>query len=121
MRKRFFACIREAHGTLNERDKQRFPNSEHLRKEALIAAGHCDRIMVVSELSSIAAIAESYKFLDRYCVVTIKGPVIEIFKARSMARKQLLKVEFLDVQAKIFNWIYQETGVDCERIEGMAA
>lgn len=116
MRRRFFAALRDVHANLGEQLRDRFPNAEVLRKHALIAIGYCD-VMTVACGSKAAApqIANAFRLKDQYCIASVRGDVVTIFTARSMARRVLKKREFMDVAQKVFDWIYRETGIDAEQ------
>ena len=112
-RRYFFAAIRDAWANLSDHHKERFPNPEVLRKTALIYAGHCDVMTVVAGSKTAApGIANAFKVRDQYCVAIPKGDVVTVYTARSMARRVLLKKEFLQVAEKVFAWIAETTGVD---------
>ena len=112
-RRRFFAMLRDVHGNFNDDLRRRFPSSETLRKHGLIAVGHCD-VMTVLAGSKAAApgIAAALTSKDRYCVIDIRGEVLTVYTARSMSRRGLLKTHFHDVSQKVFDWVYQTTGID---------
>jgi hypothetical protein len=112
-RRYFFAAIRDAWANLPEHHKERFPNSEVLRKTALIHAGHCDVItLAVGSKAAAPQIAAAFRMKDAYCVATVRGDVVTVYTARSMARRVLLKKEFLQVAEKVFAWIAESTGVN---------
>jgi hypothetical protein len=116
MRKRFMALIRECHGTLKDADRQRFPSHETLRKHALIAVGWCTvRTVVAGSKTAAQDVADALKDMDRYCIIDVRGDVLTVYRARSMSRRALLKPQFLDVSQKVFDWIYQQTGIEAER------
>ncbi len=121
-RRYFFAALRETHGNLRPEHLERWPNAEALRKHALIAVGHCD-VMTVACGSKTAApmVAAAFRTKDRYCVATVNRDVVMICTARSMARRVLLKKDFLEVSQQVFNWIYQETGIDAAEAGRSAA
>lgn len=112
-RRYFFAALRDAHASLPDALKERFPNAEVLRKQALIAVGHCD-VMTLAVGSKAAApqIAAAFQLKDAYCLATVRGDVVTVYTARSMARRVLLKKDFREVADKVFHWIAQTTGVD---------
>lgn len=118
MRKRFFATIREVHLNLPDELRQRWPSSETLRKEALIAAGWCDTMQVVAGSKSAApGIAAAFKSKDQYCVVVVRGDVLTVYTARSMSRRALPRPQFKDVAQKAYDWIEQQTGIDGRQSE----
>jgi hypothetical protein len=123
MRKRFFACIRDAHANLRPEHLGRFPDSEALRKASLIAAGHCDVATICAGSKEAALEFASYLHSrDRYCLVTVSGDVLMVYTARSMSRRALQKKEFLDVADRVFAWVRDTTGIDPGRSEeGRAA
>lgn len=113
MRRHFFAALRDAWGNLPEAMRERFPNAEVLRKHALIAIGYCDVITLAAGSKTAAPeIAAAFRLKDRYCIASVKGGVVQVFTARSMARRALLKNEFRAVADRVFHWIAAETGVD---------
>lgn len=127
MRRRFFAAVRDAHFNLPDKFRGMFPNAEILRKYGLIAVGHCDVMTVACGSKSAAPyIAATFRKMDPYCVVIVKGHVLMIYTARSMARRILLKPEFMDVAHKFADWLYDLTAIDMDRsdaatLEGQAA
>ena len=116
MRQRFFAQLRDVHGNLSDEHRRRFPSSETLRKHALIAVGWCD-VMTVLAGSKAAApgVAAAFHSKVPHCIIDIRGDVLTIYTARSMARRALLKKPFNDVASKVWDWIYRETGIDADR------
>jgi hypothetical protein len=112
-RRFFFAALRDAHSNLPEHLRERWPNAECLRKSALIAIGYCDSITVVCGSKSAAPeIANAFKLRVQYCIATVRGDVVTVYTARSMARRVLLKKDFLQVAERVFQWIEQTTGID---------
>lgn len=113
MRRRFFAALRDAHANLPDAMKERWPNAEILRKQALIAVGHCDSITLACGSKAAApAIANAFQMKDAYCLATVRGDVVTVYTARSMARRVLLKKDFLKVAEAVFAWIAEQTGID---------
>ena len=117
-RRRFFAMLRDVHGNLPDHLRQRWPSSETLRKHALIAVGHCDVMTVVAGSKTAApSIAAAFRSKDSYCIVDVRGDVLTIYTAKSMARRFLLKAQFHEVASKVWDWIYKETGIDASGSE----
>lgn len=113
MRRRFFAALRDTHANLRDEHRERWPNAEILRKHALIAIGHCDAMTVACGSKAAApAIANAFKVRDQYCIATVRGDVVTVYTARSMARRALLKKDFLQVAEKVFAWVLEQTGID---------
>lgn len=112
-RRYFFAALRDAWNNLPNAMHEQFPNAEVLRKHALIAVGHCDVItLTVGSKVAAAEIAAAFRLKDQYCIALIKGSVVQVYTARSMARRVLLKRDFREVADKVFHWIASTTGVD---------
>lgn len=112
-RRYFFAALRDAHANLPDALKERFPNAEVLRKQALIAVGHCDVMtLAVGSKAAAPSIANAFRMKDAYCIATVRGDVVTVYTARSMARRVLLKKEFLALAEKVFAWIAETTGID---------
>jgi hypothetical protein len=122
-RRYFFAALRDAWANLPDQMRDRFPNAEVLRKNALIAIGYCDVMTVVAGSKSAAPqIANAFKARDQYCIAIPRGDVVTIYTARSMARRVLLKKDFLQVADRVFAWIAETTGIDpSQSHEGRAA
>jgi hypothetical protein len=112
-RRYFFAALRDAWANLPDAMKERWPNAEILRKQALIAVGHCDAITLACGSKAAAPqIAAAFRMKDAYCLATVRGDVVTVYTARSMARRVLLKKEFLAVAERVFHWIAETTGID---------
>ena len=123
MRKRFFACLRDAHANLRPEQLALWPDAEAMRKFSLIAVGHCDVATICA--GSKKGAHEFAAFLrgrDRHCIVTVRGDVLMVYTARSMSRRVLLKKQFMEVADKVFAHIAQATGIDpSQSIEGRNA
>ena len=112
-RRFFFAALRDAWANLPDAMRERFPNAEVLRKHSLIAIGYCDVITLACGSKSAAPhIAAAFRMKDAYCIAAVRGDVVTVYTARSMARRVLLKKDFREVADKVFAWIAQETGID---------
>lgn len=123
MRRRFFAAIRDAWANIPDAMRERWPNAEVLRKNALISIGYCDVItLAVGSKAAAPQIAAAFRLKDQHCIATVRGDVVTIYTARSMARRVLLKKEFHQVAEKVFGWIESQTGIDPgQSHEGRAA
>lgn len=113
MRRMFFATLRDVHANLRDEFRDRWPNAEIMRKHVLIAIGYCDAMTVaVGSKSAAPAVANAFRVKDQYCIASVRGDVVTIFTARSMARRALPKKEFRDVVEKVFAYIAAQTGID---------
>jgi len=121
-RRYFFAALRDAWANLPDAMRDQFPNAEVLRKHSLIAIGYCDVITLACGSKTAAPqIASAFRMKDQYCVATVRGDVVTIYTARSMARRVLLKKDFLRVADQVFAWIAQTTGIDPSQSQEAAA
>jgi hypothetical protein len=112
-RRYFFAAMRDTWESLPDAMRERWPNAEILRKHALIAIGHCDVITLACGSKAAAPqIAAAFRMKDAYCIASVRGDVVTVYTARSMARRVLLKAEFLRVAEKVFAWIAEQTGIE---------
>jgi len=112
-RRYFFAALRDAWANLPDEYRDRWANAEILRKHALIAIGYCDAItLAVGSKTAAPQIANAFKMKDQYCIATVRGDVVTIYTARSMARRALLKKDFIRVADQVFSWVEQQTGID---------
>lgn len=117
-RRYFFAALRDAWSNLTDQHRERFPNAEVLRKHALIAIGYCDVITLACGSKAAAPqIGAAFRMKDTYCIATVRGDVVTVYTARSMARRVLLKKEFGQVAERVFAWIAETTGVDPSKSE----
>lgn len=121
MRQAFFASLRDTWFSFGPELRRRFPSSESLRKQALIAIGYCD-VMTVACGSKAAApgIAAAFQMKDNYCIATIDGAVVTVMTAKSMARRVLKKPQFREVALAVEAWVSEQTGFDASQA-GMAA
>lgn len=115
-RRYFFAALRDVHANLRPEHVERWPNAEILRKHGLIAIGYCDAVTVAcGSKTSAPQIANTFRLLNQYAIASVRGDVVTVFTARSMARRALPKKEFLEVSRRLFDWIMNETGIDAEK------
>lgn len=113
MRQAFFASLRDTWLSFGPELRRRFPSSESLRKQALIAIGYCDVMTVVCGSKAAApGIAAAFQMKDNYCIATIDGAVITVMTARSMARRALKKSQFRETALAVEAWVSEQTGID---------
>ena len=78
-RRYFFAALRDSWANLPDAMKERWPNAEILRKQALIAVGHCDAITLACGSKAAAPqIAAAFRMKDAYCLATVRGDVVSV-------------------------------------------
>lgn len=121
----FFAQIAEAHANLPEDLAERLPTPDHLRRWALIRTGFRDeRSIVASSKEDAERIASFVKPLDDFAVVTVSGPVVTVYTAKSQSARAMGKQEFQASKERVLDFIASLIGVergDLERNTGAAA
>jgi hypothetical protein len=91
----YFAAINEAWLNLPEALSDRFATDEHLRKFALIKAGyHDEQSIVCSSKAEALRVAAFIKPMDDYAIVTVSGPVVTRYTAKSQSLKAMGKFVF---------------------------
>lgn len=114
-RRRFFAIIREVWQTLPDDVAKHYASSEHLRKAALIHCGWCESITIAAGSKTAALeIAAKLPQLDRYAIARPQGSIVEIFTARSIAKRACPKAQFMPLSEKVYTWLSQLVGSDVE-------
>lgn len=121
MRRMFFATLRDIWMNLHDRERANYPSSEAFRKAALIHTGWCDTQMTVCGSNRAAhEVALLVKTIDRYAIVQVEGPVIRVYRARSMAKRPCPKKVFHDVADKALTWANAQIGVTKQQMERAA-
>lgn len=111
----FIASVKEAWKNLPEED-ERFPSWEHLRKRALCAAGWCVHSQTVMDTPKDARkLAIESRKLDEYAVITVKGNVVDVYIAKSIAHGQITADEWKVVKPRALDWIAAQ--IDVKRTE----
>lgn len=119
-----FAFIRQAWGSLPDELLAQYPNSEVLRKHALIAKGYCTMVQhacpTVAEAERLAAILKPY---DAYSVVVRRGNVVTVYTAVSQSKRSMGSAQFQASKTAILEFIGDLLGVAPETLasQGEAA
>jgi hypothetical protein len=112
-----FAWLHEAWLNLPERYAEQFPTSEHLRKYALIQAGYSDsHSLVCGSKAEALRVAAYIRPLDEFAVVTVNGPVVNRFVAKSQSRRAMGKEEFQRSKTRIMDVVAHMIGVPSETL-----
>lgn len=112
-----FAWLHEAWLNLPEYLAERFATSEHLRKFALIKAGYCD-----SQSHACSSKAEALRLaaflgpIDAFSIVTVDGPVVNRFTAKSQSRRAMGAKTFQESKTAIMDVIADMIGVDADQL-----
>lgn len=108
-----FAWLREAWLSLPEDLAERFPTSEHLRKWALIRAGYSDsHTITCSSKAEALRVAAFVRPIDEFAVVTVQGPTVTRWTAKSQSKRAMGAQEFQDSKTKIMEVIARMIGVE---------
>jgi hypothetical protein len=86
----YFAAVYDAWLNLPEREAERFPTADHLRKYALIRAGYCDaRELVCASKAEAVRVGAFMRPMDPYALVAITGAVVRVYTAKSQSTKAM--------------------------------
>lgn len=108
-----FALIKEAWINLPERDAERFPSAEHLRKYALIKAGHVDvQTIACSSQAEALRWAEVMRRTDPYSLVVVSAGSVAIYTAKSISGRSLDKADFQKVKERALGVLAELIGAD---------
>lgn len=114
-RRRFFAIIKDAHDNLPSLMQSLTPSPEHLRKLALIKAGHCEtRVTDCGTKRAAIEVSALAKSLDDYAVTQIDGQVVTVWTARSIRKRVCPKAVFLPLTERVYAWLNEFLGYDVE-------
>lgn len=112
-----FAWLKEAWNSLPDELLAQYPNSEVLRKHALIAKGYCTMVQHVcptkAEAERLAAIL---KPRDIYAIVVQRGNVVTEYTAVSQSRRAMGGPQFQASKTAIMEFVADLLGVDPETL-----
>ena len=116
----YHAVIREAWKNLPEDIAEHFPTSDHLRKWCLIKVGYCDQRSIVCRSDHEAAqFAAFIRPLDTYAIVTISGPIVCLYRAKSQRHQD--RQEFQKIKTEIFDLLASMIKVEPKQLVSEAA
>jgi len=119
--KQYFAAIHEGWKNLPESVAHRWPSSEHLRKWCLVRAGFADEQHTVCTSDEQATeIAAFVRPLDGYAVITVRGPIVTVYRAKSQSRRSMNKADFQASKQAVLDLISDLVGVDAETLSANA-
>jgi len=115
----YFASVHEAWLNLPEREAERFPTSEHLRKYALIKAGYCDvRDMVCASKAEAVRVGAFVKPMDPYALVVVSAAVVRVYTAKSQSHKAMTKRVFQESKDAVLGVLAGMIEVSREQLLG---
>lgn len=107
----YFAAVHDAWDNLREDQQERFPSPEHLRKYALIKAGYADsRQFVASSKAEAMRLSAYIRPMDEYALVSVDGPVVTTWTARSQDMRSMGKKEFQRSKDAVLNVLAELIG-----------
>lgn len=119
--KHFFAVIAEAWQHLPETLADDYPNSETLRKRALIKCGYCTMTEVLCASNADAAkAAAAFSAADPYCLCEISDRALRIWRAESQSVKAMGGKKFAESKERVLHWISNLIGTDATQLERAA-
>lgn len=112
----YFATVNEAWKNLPEHHGKRHPDSEHLRKWALIHTGWAiERTVACDSAPVAAAVAAAAASLDESAVIIVQGTIVTIATARSQKMHgpgAMSKEEFQKSKQDVLDYVAGLLGVD---------
>lgn len=91
----YFAALAEAWRNLPEALAEEYPDSETLRKKALIRTGYRDeRSIVCASKAEARRMAAFIAPMDRYAIVDAREAVVRVWTAKSQSVRAMGKKEF---------------------------
>lgn len=119
--RQYFAAVHEGWNQLPESIAHRWPSSEHLRKWCLVRAGFADEQSIVCDSEERAQeVAAFARPLDGYAVITVKGPVCAVYRAKSQSHRAMNKAEFQASKQAVLDLIADLCGIDAETLSSNA-
>lgn len=119
--RQYFAAIHEGWKNLPESVAHRWPSSEHLRKWCLVRAGFADEQHTVCTSDEQATeIAAFVRPLDGYAVITVKGPVVTVYRAKSQSRRAMNKIDFESSKRAVLDLVADMVGIDADTLSANA-
>lgn len=117
-----FAWLNEAWNSLPDELLAQYPNSETLRKHALIAKGYCTMVQHVcstkAEADRLAGILRPY---DAYAIVIARGNVVTVYTAVSQSKRAMGAAQFQASKQAILDFVGDLLGVEPETLGRQAA
>jgi hypothetical protein len=113
----YHACVHDVWQNLPEDLAERHPNPDHLRKHALIKCGFADEHSIVcASVAEAQRIAAFIAPIDSYSIVTVKGPVVTRYTAKSQALRAMGKKDFQASKQAVLEYLSNLIGVKPEML-----
>lgn len=112
-----FAWLTEAWNSLPDELLAQYPNSEILRKHALIAKGFCTMVQhACPTMAEAARLAAILRPMDAYAVVIQRGSVVTIYHAISQSKRAMGAAQFQQSKQAIMEFVGDLLNVDPETL-----
>ena len=108
----YFANLHEAWMNLPEKEAERFPTVEHLRKFALIKTGHYDSESLVLPSHDDALRVASFVRRDDFTIVVVSENLVVRYTAKSQSARAMDKGEFQKSKDDVLAFVWGLVGVD---------
>lgn len=113
--KAYFAGLHDAWSSLRVDD---FPSPEHLRKAALIKTGWYDERTIVCDSPEMAErVAAFIRPIDEFHVVSVSGPVVRQWVAKSQSYKAMGRDAFNRSMEEVLDYVAGLVGVRREELD----
>jgi len=114
----YFASLNEAWKNLPEALAERFPTSEHLRKYALIKAGHYDqRSVVAASKAEAQRVAAFIRPMDEYAIVGVSDATVTAYTAKSQSMRAMGKQTFRESADAVLEIVSAMIGTSRETLQ----
>jgi hypothetical protein len=111
----YFIALNEAWQNLPETVAGEYPTVEHLRKRALIMTGYRDeRSIMCADAAEATRFAAFIKPTDDFSVVSVHGPAVVVWTAKSQTYKAMGKRDFNASKDAVLGYAWGLCGVDPE-------
>lgn len=108
----YFAALHDLWANLPEREAERFPTPDHLRRYALIHTGWRDeRSIVCGSKAEAQRMAAFMVPLDPYAIVVPSEAVVRVWVAKSQSMKAMGKADFQKSKDDVLGFVSQMVGV----------
>lgn len=117
----FFATVHDAWMNLPEIYASQYPNSETLRKHAMIATGFCtiNHFVLASPEEAVAAVPALIS-MNEYAIVKVSSAVATVWRAESQSVKSMGGKRFQESKIAVLDFISTLIDADANKA-GMAA
>lgn len=117
-----FACVADAWLNLPDDQALNFPTPDALRKHALIMTGHREeRKLVCSSPNEARKVAAFIRPHDDYAIISVSGPIVIEWRAKSMSRKAMGGPTFQKTKTDVLDYISGMIGVTSAQLESASA